>query len=170
MDYKPKNESERRILEYFNANASEDLKARVEASGKTPAGAVKFMESEVRKRFSRASGMVTITDEEGFGIAMHYFEDGSADDFEPSRKAAKAAATKDEKKDPPPARKAKKTKKAPPADGEAAKVEPSAPKAESPKPEVPKAEAPKTEEKKPEEPKMSASESRDRAAGQTFLF
>lgn len=163
MDYKPKNESERRILEYFNANASEDLKARVEASGKTPAGAVKFMESEVRKRFSRASGMVTITDEEGFGIAMHYFEDGNADDFEPE-------APKDEKKDPPSARKAKKTKKAPPADGEAAKVDPLAPKAESPKPEVPKAEAPKTEEKKPEEPKMSASESRDRAAGQTFLF
>ena len=149
MDYKPRNESERRILEYFNANASDDLKARVEASKKTPAGAVKFMESEVRKRFSGASGMVTITDEEGFGIAMHYFEDGNADEFEPGRKSAKTPAPDGEQKTPPTARKAKKAK--------------------TTTPEV-AAEKKEPEATKPDKPKMSTSEERDRAAGQTFLF
>jgi len=134
----------------------------VEASGKTPAGAVKFMENEVRKRFSHASGMVTITDEEGFGIAMHYFEDGNADDFEPCRKSAKAAETKDEKKDAPKARKAK---KAPPAEGSPTKARPEAQKDEAPEAGTKEPEAPK-----PEKPKLSKSEERDRAAGQTFLF
>lgn len=73
MNLKAENSVEKRVLEYVLANASPDLMARIDADGKTIQGCWKYVTSYARKH---AEGkQYCMTDEEAFGLVMHYFED-----------------------------------------------------------------------------------------------
>ena len=72
--------AEERIQEYFDANASDDLKGRVAESGKTVKGALAYCTAQARKG---ATGMSACVDDATvFGWAMHYFEDEQAEKWE----------------------------------------------------------------------------------------
>ena len=66
-----------RIRAYFEANASEDLKRRVAAEGKTAAGALAYAKEQARKL--AVGGCACVEDETVYGWAMHYFEDEPAE-------------------------------------------------------------------------------------------
>lgn len=66
-----------RIRAYFEANASEDLKRRVAAEGKTAAGALAYAKEQARKL--AVGGCACVDDETVYGWAMHYFEDEPAE-------------------------------------------------------------------------------------------
>lgn len=79
-----------RIRAYFEANASEDLKRRVAAEGKTAAGALAYAKGQARKL--AVGGCACVDDETVYGWAMHYFEDEPAEKpaEKPEGKAASA--------------------------------------------------------------------------------
>ena len=61
------------VWEYFKKNATDELKAKVKAEGKTAEGCWKFIEAVARKALGGRSGHidpVTV-----YAIAMHYFQD-----------------------------------------------------------------------------------------------
>ncbi len=66
-----------RIRAYFEANASEDLKRRAAAEGKTAAGALAYAKGQARKL--AVGGCACVEDETVYGWAMHYFEDEPAE-------------------------------------------------------------------------------------------
>ncbi len=76
-----------RIRAYFEANASEDLKRRAAAEGKTAAGALAYAKGQARKL--AVGGCACVEDETVYGWAMHYFEDEDAARWEPKKPAAK---------------------------------------------------------------------------------
>lgn len=78
---KSENPAERKIREYFEANASEDLKARVAKSGKTAHGALEYAASRARK-MAHSGNCVCVDDETVYGWCMHYFEDEDASSYE----------------------------------------------------------------------------------------
>lgn len=65
--------AERQILEYINKNASEELRAKIEASDKGISDCVQYIASQVKEKAQ--NGCVACTDEEVYGLAMHYFEE-----------------------------------------------------------------------------------------------
>lgn len=82
------------IAAYFEKNATDELKAKTKAEGKTAEGCWKFIEAVARKALRGRSGHidpVTV-----YAIAMHYFQDVPAlADFEPKLKAAADKARAD---------------------------------------------------------------------------
>ena len=81
------------IAAYFEKNATDELKAKAKAEGKTAKGCWKFIEAVARKALGGRSGHidpVTV-----YAIAMHYFQDVPAlADFEPKLKAAEEKVRK----------------------------------------------------------------------------
>ena len=81
------------IAAYFEKNATDELKAKAKAEGKTAEGCWKFIEAVARKALGGRSGHidpVTV-----YAIAMHYFQDVPAlADFEPKLKAAEEKVRK----------------------------------------------------------------------------
>jgi hypothetical protein len=73
MNLKAENSVEKRVLEYVLANASPDLMARIDAEGKTIQGCWKYVTSYAHKHAK--GNQYCMTDEEAFGLVMHYFED-----------------------------------------------------------------------------------------------
>ena len=71
MNLNADNEIEKRVFEYVLANASPDLMARIDAEGKTIQGCWKFVTSYARKH--AANNQYCMTDEEAFGLVMHYY-------------------------------------------------------------------------------------------------
>ena len=73
MNLKANNPVEKRVLEYVLANASPDLMARIDAEGKTIQKCWAYVTSYARKHATNSQ--YCMTDEEAFGLVMHYFED-----------------------------------------------------------------------------------------------
>lgn len=73
MSLTANNEVEKRVLEYVLTHASPDLMERISAEGKTIQGCWKYVTSYARKHAS--DNQYCMTDEEAFGLVMHYFED-----------------------------------------------------------------------------------------------
>ena len=147
------------IEEYFQKNASDDLKARVKAEGKTAEGAWKFAWAvgERMPSSARQGGGFHIEPRVLYAIIMHYFEDVPAlSRFEASvsKKAAEARPEPHKKK----SAKAKAVKPKAKKQEKVAKVKP-----ETAKPKAPPAPA-------PARPQISAAEQRERDSGQSFLF
>lgn len=88
----------RAIGNYFEKNATDELKARAKAEGKTVEGCWSFIEAVARKALGGKSGHIDPV--VVYAIAMHYFQDVPAlEDFEPALKKAasekRAAAAKE---------------------------------------------------------------------------
>ena len=82
------------IRDFYEKNASEELKAKCEAEGKTVEGAYEFM-----CRVSKKAGGKSISDSIGLSICMHYFQDVPAmADFEPALEKAEKAKRDAEKR------------------------------------------------------------------------
>lgn len=101
--------AERQILEYIDKNASEELRAKIEASDKSISDCVQYIASQVKERAQ--NGCVACTDEEVYGLAMHYFEEDTIEKCEEVVAEAKTSveekpaakqkpAKKQEQKDP----------------------------------------------------------------------
>ena len=73
MSLTANNEVEKRVLEYVLTHASPDLMERISAEEKTIQGCWKYVTSYARKH--AANNQYCMTDEEAFGLVMHYFED-----------------------------------------------------------------------------------------------
>ena len=81
------------IAAYFEKNATDELKAKAKAEGKTAKGCWKFIEAVARKALGGRSGHVDPV--AVYAIAMHYFQDMPAlADFEPKLKAAEEKVRK----------------------------------------------------------------------------
>ena len=82
------------IRSFYEANASDELKAKCAAEGKTIEGAYEFMQ-----RVARKAGGNSISDSVGLSICMHYFQDVPAmADFEPKLKKEEEAKRRAEAK------------------------------------------------------------------------
>lgn len=91
---------------YFAAHASDDLKARCEAEGKTAKTCWEFIEAVARKVGSQCHIDPAVV----YAMCMHYFEDVPVD-WKPKREEAKPE-TEEAKPKPKPEPKPKKVKKA----------------------------------------------------------
>lgn len=89
------NATERIVLEYFEKNASDSLKARVEQEKKTIAGALKYASYRAQKQ--KVGNCACVADEVVFGWIMHYFEDEPATKYENASSTAKVVAGKAKK-------------------------------------------------------------------------
>lgn len=76
------------VWEYFKKNATDELKAKVEAEGKTGASCWKFIEAVARKALGGHSGHIDPV--AVYAIAMHYFQDVPKDWEEAEKPKAKA--------------------------------------------------------------------------------
>ena len=72
VDLEPTNPKEA-VWEYFKKNATDELKAKVEAEGKTGESCWKFIEAVARKALGGRSGHIDPV--AVYAIAMHYFQD-----------------------------------------------------------------------------------------------
>lgn len=104
------NPTEKIILEYFEKNASDNLKERVEAEGKTIAGALRYASEQAQKQ--KVGNCACVADEIVFGWIMHYFEDEPATKYESKSPTATVVAGNAKKTAKKPAKKPVKTKKA----------------------------------------------------------
>ena len=68
-----KNESEKRVLEYLEANASEVLREKINAGNKTLKGFFRYASEEARR--SAVNDCACIEDKVVYGWAVHYFEE-----------------------------------------------------------------------------------------------
>lgn len=66
-------ETEQRILDYLQENASEPLAEKINAGEKTLAGCIGYIRHEARKK--ARNGVAVIEDAEVYGWAVHYFEE-----------------------------------------------------------------------------------------------
>lgn len=73
MELKAETEIEKRVLEHVLANASPDLMKRIEDEGKTIGKCWEYVVSYARAKATH--GQYFMTNEEAFGLVMHYFED-----------------------------------------------------------------------------------------------
>lgn len=73
MSLTANNEIEKRVLEYVLTHASPDLMERISAEGKTIQKCWAYVTSYARKHAH--GNQYCMTDEEAFGLVMHYFED-----------------------------------------------------------------------------------------------
>lgn len=154
------------IQRVFDRRASEDLKDRVAAEGKTAEGAYAFLWSVARKKPHTDNGC-HISPETGYAIAMHYFEDVPAcAEWEPKLKKEKEEREAAKRKEAEAARKAEDSKKGKGKEKAKRKAKEKAKDSESKK-EIEKT-APVSVE--PTKKKEHPQEARDRANGQGFLF
>ena len=73
MSLTANNDVEKRVLEYVLTHASPDLMERISSEEKTIQGCWKYVTSYARKH--AANNQYCMTNEEAFGLVMHYFED-----------------------------------------------------------------------------------------------
>ena len=73
MNLKANNPVEQRVLDYVLANASDELKKKIEAEGKTIQKCWAYVTSYARKH--QTGGSYCMNDEDAFNLVMHYFED-----------------------------------------------------------------------------------------------
>jgi len=66
--------TERRILDYLEANASEALAAKINVGSRTIGDALKYCEGQARKMHS-GGGCVGVEDATVFGWVVHFFEE-----------------------------------------------------------------------------------------------
>lgn len=69
-----KNQTEQRVLDYLNANASDVLTVKINAGKKTLVGALDYAKNEAKKLASGES-CVCVDDATVFGWIIHYFEE-----------------------------------------------------------------------------------------------
>lgn len=99
MELKAETEIEKRVLEHVLANASPDLMKRIEDEGKTIRKCWEYVTSCARAKATH--GQYCMTDEEAFGLVMHYFEDEpegatyKGDEEKRERKRQKKAVVRD---------------------------------------------------------------------------
>ena len=79
------------IWEYFKKNATDELKAKVAAEGKTGASCWKFIEAVARKALGGRSGHIDPV--AVYAIAMHYFQDVPKDWDKAEKPARREAAS-----------------------------------------------------------------------------
>ena len=79
------------VWEYFKKNATDELKAKVEAEGKTGASCWKFIETVARKALGGKSGHIDPV--AIYAIAMHYFQDVPKDWDEVKKPVRREAAS-----------------------------------------------------------------------------
>jgi len=93
-------QTEQRILDYLNGNASEMLVEKINAGSKTLRGALDHAKEEARKLAGGASS-ICVDDATVFGWIIHFFEEDSI--VEPKKKAAAKlpGAVKDAKHEKP---------------------------------------------------------------------
>lgn len=96
------------IEAHFQANATDELKAKCKAEGKTAAKAFAFL-AAVARECPRKNGGVHIPPVIGFAICMHYFQDVPVD-WDAPEKPEKSEATPEKSAAKPP-RKEKPAKK-----------------------------------------------------------
>ena len=65
--------TEELILKYIDANASEELKKKIESSEKDIKDCVSWIAESVRER--AVNGCAAVADDEVYGLAIHYFEE-----------------------------------------------------------------------------------------------
>lgn len=98
---KAENKTEERILAWLEANASEELKAKLNSTSKTLSGCLKYCAGEARKRSSESgSTCVCVDDSDVFAWSVKYFEDDSLD-HEVKAPAPKPAKKTEPKKEEP---------------------------------------------------------------------
>lgn len=73
---KASNDTEKRVLDYLEANASEVLREKIGAGKKTLAGALKYAQEEAKK-LAKGAGSLCVEDATVFGWVVHYFEEES---------------------------------------------------------------------------------------------
>lgn len=92
-----KNETEKRVLEYLQANASEALAAKINAGTKTLAMAMSYAKEEARK-IAKGESCLYVDPETVYGWIIHYFEEEgiaqSSEADEDDSPAASVAQTK----------------------------------------------------------------------------
>lgn len=93
--------AERQILEYIDKNATEELRAKIEASEKGISDCVQYIASQVRERAE--AGCAVCTDAEVYGLAMHYFEEDTIEKY--TGIVAQAQTTQKPEDKPKPAKK-----------------------------------------------------------------
>lgn len=99
------NRAETRILDYLEANASDVLAEKINAGGKTLAGAVDYAKEQAKAEAKGAS-CICVDDETVFGWVVHFFEeDEIAEKKKPAVVRAPGGAKVDAK--PTPAKSAK---------------------------------------------------------------
>ena len=102
------------IEQHFQANATDELKAKCAAEGKTAAKAFAFL-AAVARECPRKNGGVHIPPVIGFAIAMHYFQDVPVD-WDAPEKPEKSEVTPEKSAEKAPRKKKpakKSTEKAP---------------------------------------------------------
>lgn len=71
--------AEKQILEYIDKNASKELRAKIEASDKGISDCVQYIANQVREKAE--DGCACCTDEEVYGLAIHYFEEDTIEKY-----------------------------------------------------------------------------------------
>lgn len=99
------NATEQIIFDYVQVNASEVLKEKIEKSGKGIKDCLSYISSEVRNR--AVNNCACVSDQEVFGMAMHYFEEDSIEKGTVPKTEAKVETSKSVEK-PKPQKKEKK--------------------------------------------------------------
>ena len=74
VNLKSNNQTQQRILDYLNANASEALTARINAGEKTLKGALAYAKEEARK-IAPGAECIVVDDATVFGWIIHFFEE-----------------------------------------------------------------------------------------------
>jgi hypothetical protein len=126
LKLKAENQTEQRILDYLNQNASDVLVEKINAGTKTLAGAVRYATAEAKK-LGTHDGCVCVDDATVFGWIIHFFEEDEI--TEPKKEKAAVKLPGRVKKQTEPTKPTKRTKQTA-DDGEQ--------KPEDPKPEKPK--------------------------------
>ena len=74
VNLKSNNQTEQRILDYLNSNASEVLTAKINAREKTLKGALAYAKDEARK-IAAGAECIAVDDATVFGWIIHFFEE-----------------------------------------------------------------------------------------------
>lgn len=85
-------ESERRVLDYLQENASQVLAEKINNGEKTLAGCFGYIRNEARKQAQ--NGVAVIEDATVYGWAVHYFEEDSITEGAPAPKVTDAQLRK----------------------------------------------------------------------------
>lgn len=96
--------AQKKILDYINENASENLTEKINSGKKTMEGCFDYIKNEAKKQ--AVKGCACIEDQEVYGWAMHYFEEDAIKEGEIKQHAAvyntEPAVKKPEPKKPEP--------------------------------------------------------------------
>ncbi len=117
LKLKADNQTEQRILDYLNQNASVWLAEKINAGKKTLSGAVQYATDEAKK-LAKGGNCVCVDDATVFGWIIHFFEE---DFIEEPKKKSGGKVPGGVKKQPKPAKPAKEH---PPVEPEEPKIPP----------------------------------------------